>query len=169
MKVILLEDVTGIGRRRDVKEVSDGYARNFLFPNALAKLATANNLKESEKEKVRFEKEDEALKKRLVEIARLMTERHLEFEMKTAEHGPPEARLSPRLRRVGAGAKGGKAFGSVTKDRILKALRDTGWLGKERVEIKLDHPLKELGEHYVEVDLNKGITAKLKVVLLPQQ
>ena len=138
-----------MGKRQEIKEVSDGYARNFLFPNTLAKPATANSLKELEKEKIRFEKEDKAAKKRLTEIARLMTERHLEFPVKTDE-------------------KGG-VFGSVTKDRILKALRDTGWLGKERVEIKLDHPLKELGEHYVEVDLNKGITAKLKVVLLPQQ
>ena len=60
-------------------------------------------------------------------------------------------------------------FGSITKEAILKALRDTGWLGKERVEIKLDRPLKKLGEHVVGVDFKKGINAKLKVVLRPQQ
>lgn len=149
MKVIFLEDVKGIGRRRDVKEVSDGYARNFLFPNGLAKPATAGSLKELEKEKARSEKEDESLKKRLAEIARLLSDRHLEFSLRTDE-------------------KGG-VFGSVSKEMILKGLRDANFVGKERVEIKLDHPLKELGEHFVDVDLKKGITAKLKVVLLPQQ
>lgn len=149
MKVILLEDVKNIGKRGELKEVSGGYARNFLFPNALAKPATAGNLKELEREKIRSEKEDEMLKKRLVEIARLMTERHLEFKMRTDE-------------------KGG-VFGSVTKDMILKGLRDAGFVSKERVEIKLAHPLKELGEHYVDVDLKKGIGAKLKIMLLPQQ
>ncbi len=149
MKVILLGDIKGIGKHGEIKEVSDGYARNFLFPNMLAKPATSSNLKGLEKEKARSEKEDEAAKKRLTEIARLLNDRHLEFSLKVGEHG--------------------KAFGSVTKDAISKALRDTGWLGKERAQIKMDSPFKELGEHYVEVDLNKGISAKLKLVLLPQQ
>ena len=149
MKIILLEDVKNLGKRAEVKEVSDGYARNFLFPHALAKPATASNLKELEQTKVRSEKEDEALKKRLAEIARIIEDRHLEFSMKTGETGV--------------------VFGSVTKEMILKGLRGVGWLGKERVEITLDHPLKTLGDHTVEVDLKKGIRAKLKVVLLPQQ
>jgi ribosomal protein L9 len=51
---------------------------------------------------------------------------------------------------------------------VLKAMREQGWLGKERVEIQIDHPLKTLGEHLVEVDLKKGLRAKLTVVLRQQ-
>lgn len=149
MKVILLQDIRNIGKKKEIRDVSDGYARNFLFPNAMAKPATGTNMKEQEKEKAHLEKEDEAAKKHLVEISRLLNDRYIEFPLKTGEHG--------------------EVFGSITKETILKALRDTGWLGKERVEIKLDRPLKKLGEHVVGVDFKKGINAKLKVVLRPQQ
>ena len=86
----------------------------------------------------------------LFAIARLMSDRYLEFDMKTDKEG-----------------KG--VFGSVTKEMILKGLRDAGFIRKEHVEIKLDHPLKELGEHMIEVDLKKGITARLKIVLRAQK
>ncbi len=149
MKVILLEDVKKIGKRFDVKEVSDGYARNFLFPNGLADAATPSALKELEKKKSEMEKEDHALIKRLEEISRLMKDRTLEFPVK-------------------AGASG-EVFGSVTKEMILSGLRDSGLLRSERAEIKLERPLKELGVHNVEVDLKKGIKATLKVRLLEQK
>ena len=148
MKVILTEDVRNIGKRLEVKDVSDGYARNFLFPNNLAKPATSNALKELDKEKTALEKGDRELKIRLEEIARTLKERHLEFEVKTGESG--------------------EVFGSVTKDMILKGLRDTGLIRTERVEIKLGRPLKELGEHKVKMHLKKGITAELKVIICPQ-
>lgn len=149
MKIILLEDVKKIGKRFDVKEVSDGYARNFLFPNGLADVATPAALKELEKKKAEMEKEDHELVKRLEEISRLMKDRTLEFPVK-------------------AGANG-EVFGSVTKEMILKGLRDSGLLRSERAEIKLERPLKELGVHNVEVDLKKGIKATLKVKLLEQK
>ena len=63
----------------------------------------------------------------------------------------------------------GKVFGSVTKEAILKAIRSSGLITKERVEIKLSHPLKELGEHEIEADLKKGIKATLRVRLQRQQ
>ncbi len=149
MKVILLEDVKKIGKRFDVKEVSDGYARNFLFPNGLADAATPSALKELEKRKADMEKEDRELIKRLEEISRLMNDRALEFPVKAGNNG--------------------EVFGSVTKEMILKGLRDSGLLRSERVEIKLERPLKELGVHNIEVDLKKGIKATLKVKLLEQK
>ena len=149
MKVILLEDVKKIGNRFDVKEVSDGYARNFLIPNGLADVATAAALKELEKRKEKMEKEDHELMKRLEEISRLLKDRSLEFPVKTGANG--------------------EVFGSVTKEMILKGLRDSGLLRTERAEIKLERPLKELGEHKVELHLKKGIKAELKVILLEQK
>lgn len=59
----------------------------------------------------------------------------------------------------------GLVYGSVTKEMILKALREHAWLTKERVDVLLDHPLKELGEHKIPVDLKKGIRATLTVIL----
>ncbi len=149
MKVILLEDVKKIGKKFDVKDVSDGYAKNFLFPNGLADAATPSALKELEKKKSAMEKEYHEMAKNLDEIARRINDRDLEFPVKTGPHG--------------------EVFGSVTKEMILKGMRDSGLIRTERVEIKIERPLKELGEHKVEVYLRKGITARLKIILLPQK
>src|SRR3989344_999724 len=94
MKVILLEDVKKIGRKFEVKNVSDGYAKNFLFPNGLADIATPDALKELEKKKSETDKESRELMKRLEELARTLKERHLEFFVKTGAHGD---RKSTRL------------------------------------------------------------------------
>lgn len=145
MKIILLQDVRNIGKRFDIKDVSDGYARNFLFPNGLAEPATETALKDLAKRKALTEKEDRETVKRLEEIARKINERDLEFQVKV---GPSR-----------------EVFGSVTKEMILKGLRDAGLIRTERVEIKIERPLKELGEHIVEVYLKKGIAARLKIIL----
>ena len=143
MKIILLENIKGLGNKFDVKDVKDGYARNSLFVKQLAEPATAAALKELETLKKKLAAEEAGLVKRLNEIATLMHERKLEFPVKTDEKG--------------------NVFGSVTKESILKGLRDAGFIRTERVEIKLEHPLKELGIHKVPVDLKKGITAELTV------
>jgi len=146
MKVILLQDTKDIGKKWDVKDVKDGYARNFLFPKKLAKPATPQALKEIEKHKKNAEKEEAELVRHLSALARTIDDRHLDFEMKISENGA--------------------VFGSVTKEMILKALRENGLITKERVEIHLEHPLKILGEHKVPVDLKHGIKAELKIRLL---
>ncbi len=149
MKVILLEDIKGIGNKYDVKDVSDGYARNFLLPKKLVKPATPQALKELEQLKSKLEKEDIEFKKHLSELARKISESFLEFRLKTDERG--------------------SIFGSVTKEMILRAMREHGWLGKERVDVFLEHPIKEFGEHKVSVDLKKGIKAELKIIVQPQE
>lgn len=149
MKIILLEDVRGAGKKNDIKEVSDGYARNFLFPNNLAQQATPANINRLEKTKSKHDHEEMELIKHLEGIARKMNEISLEFMLKTDETG--------------------SVFGSVTKEMIHKSLRENRIVSAERVEISLAHPLKELGEHKIAVDLKKGITAELKVILRPQR
>lgn len=149
MKVILLHDVRGAGKRFEVQEVAEGYARNLLFPRGLAKPATAAALRDLEKEKARLTKEDAELRKHLEEIARKIAETKLEFYLK-------------------ADPKGG-VFGSVTKEAILRAMRAHGLITKERAELVLPHPLKTLGEHALEVELKKGIRAPLTVILRPQE
>lgn len=145
MQIILLQDVRGVGRRYDVKETKDGYARNFLFPNKLAEPATPGGLKKLEAMKAEVGKNEEELKKRLEEIARKTNETALEFKLKTDEKGA--------------------VFGSVTKEMILKAMRDAGFITKERVSVELDWPIKELGEHKLKIRLPKNIEAELKIVV----
>jgi large subunit ribosomal protein L9 len=145
MKIILLEDVRKVGKKFDVKEVSDGYARNFLFVNGLAEPATQGALKKLETMKAEHDKVDKELRAHLTELARKITDTKLEFEL--------------------AADKSGTIFGSVNKESILKALREHGLVTKERVEIDLKYPIKEAGEHKVPVDLKKGVTADLTVIV----
>src|SRR3990167_742911 len=96
MKIILLEDVKKIGKKFDVKDVSDGYAKNFLFPKGLAEVATPSALKELEKKKTEMEKEDRELMKHLDEVARKINERSLEFPVKT---GRKRQNFRPRQKK----------------------------------------------------------------------
>ncbi len=148
MKVILLADVRGTGKKYEIKDVSDGYARNFLLPKNLAKVATPKALAELAETQKEAVLNDEEIRKNLTELARKLNESYIEFPMRTDDTGA--------------------VFGSVNKEMILKAMREHKWLGKERVEIVLAHPLKTIGEHMVPVDLKKGITANLKVILSAQ-
>lgn len=145
MKVIFLEEVRGVGRKYDIKEVNGGYARNFLIPRKLAKLATAEAIKTNQRLRENLEREGAELKKHLEALARRIEERSLQFKLRVDQIG--------------------HLFGSVTKEMILSGLRDAGLVSKERVEVSLDHPIKELGEHSVWVDLKGGIRAKLKLLI----
>lgn len=144
MKVIFLEDVSGGGRKFDVKEVKDGYARNFLIPQKLAKPATSAAMREIES----FRKKESEYVKHLEVLARQLGERSLTFYLKTDEHG--------------------SVFGSVTKEMILKGLRDTELVTKERMSVKLDHPLKEFRKYEIEADLGHGIGTNIAVIVQPQ-
>ncbi len=148
MKIILLQDTRGIGKRFDVKDVSDGYARNFLFPNKLAKPATEAALKEIETLKAHLNEDEEKFKKHVTELKMAFDERTLEFFLKTDDAG--------------------SVFGSVNKETILSALRDTGLVTKERVEIELDRPIKELGERKIKVRFRNGLEGEIKIVVKPQ-
>ena len=147
MKVILLQDVRGIGRKHELKEVSDGYARNFLFANHLAKPGTTSALKELGAMKNKMTSDERELKKHLEELARKINGTTIVFTLKADVTGA--------------------VFGSVNKDAILKSLREQKLIGNERVEVELDHPLKEIGDHRVSVNLKKGIFANLGVTLEP--
>src|SRR5579872_4729452 len=104
MQIILLEDVRGVGLKHDIKEVRDGYARNFLFPNKLAERATPSSLKKLEEMKATHDAKEIELKKHLEEIARRITDMRIQFELKRG--------------------KDGSIFGSVNKEAVLKALRE---------------------------------------------
>lgn len=146
MKVILLSDVRNVGKKNEIKEVSDGYARNFLFPGKLAEAATPAAVAKLESMKAAHEKEDQEILARLEALARKINETKIRFEVKVD--------------------RSGSVFGAINKESILKALREHKLIGAERVDIDLKYPLKELGEFSVPIDLKKGVTAKLGVVIV---
>ncbi len=145
MKVIFLSDVRNVGKKYEVKDVSDGYARNFLFPNKLAETATPAAIKKLDFLRAEHEKEDKEALKHLQDLADKIARTKLQFELKAD--------------------KSGVVFGSVNKESILKGLREHKLIGTERVDIDLKYPIKELGEYTVMIDLKKGVTAKLGVIV----
>lgn len=145
MKIIILEEVRGIGHKYDVKDVSAGYARNFLFPNKLAEPANPSSLKKLEALKAEHSAKETEVLKHLTALAHRVGEMTIEFDLK---HG-----------------KDGSVFGVVNKESILKALREHKLITTERVDITLDHPIKELGAYKIPIDFKKGITAELKILV----
>ncbi len=149
MKVIFLSDVRGVGKRYEIKDVSDGYARNFLLPNKLAEAATAAAIKKVESTKAAHDKEEKEARAHLDALARKIDGTKVQFELKTE--------------------KSGALFGSVNKETILKAMREHKLIGAERIDIDLKYPIKELGEFSVPIDLKKGVMAKLGVIVIKSE
>ncbi|MBQ7408683.1 MAG: 50S ribosomal protein L9 [Clostridia bacterium] len=142
MKVILLQDVKGTGKKGEVHEVSDGYARNMLIKKGLAKEATAveiNSLK-IKKEAEEFHRKEE--EKRLRELAKTLNNKVIECRVKAGE--------SERI------------FGSVTSQEIANALKEQGF-DIDKKMILLSSPIKSLGNYPVEIKLMAGITTKVFV------
>ncbi len=140
MKVLLLQDVKKLGKKYDVKEVSDGYARNFLIARKLAVPADEAAMKlKSETDR----RENELIGK-YQQLAERLKSEVLEF-------------------RVRAGGKG-EVFGSITSEQIKKVLREKGF---GEPEVVLNHPLRSIGEHRVEVSFGKGIKGEARVNLVP--
>jgi large subunit ribosomal protein L9 len=142
MKIILLEDVSKVGRRGEVRDVSDGYARNFLIPKKLALGATAGNLKNLE----HIKKQANAKADRAKADA-------------DAVRAQIEALAYEERRQA---SEEGKLFGSVTSQDLVDFLGKHG-VKVERRRVQLDEPIKTLGETSVPVRLHAEVTAQLRV------
>jgi large subunit ribosomal protein L9 len=142
MKVILLDDVSKVGRRGEVRDVSDGYARNFLIPKKLALSATAGNLKNLE----HIKRQQDAKADRVKADAEAL-------------RAKIEALVYEERRQA---SEEGKLFGSVTSQDIADFLGTRG-IPMERKRITLDEPIKALGEHQVSMRLHPDVTAQLRV------
>jgi large subunit ribosomal protein L9 len=142
MKVILLDDVAKVGRRGEVRDVSDGYARNFLIPKKLALSASAGNLKNLE----HIKQQADAKAQRIRDDAQGVQQRI-------------EALVYEERRQA---SEEGKLFGSVTSQDIADFLARQG-VRIERRRIQLDEPIKTLGETSVAVRLHADVTAQLRV------
>ena len=148
MKIILLDDVSAVGRRGEVRDVSDGYARNFLIPKKLALSATQGNLKNLD----HIKKQQEAKADRVKADAESLRQR---LEAITCE----ERRQA---------SEEGRLFGSVTSQHIADYLTQKG-IPMERRRVHLDEPIKTLGETSVEIRLHADVAAQLKVNVLREE
>lgn len=147
MKVILTDEIRGLGTRGDIVTVKDGYARNFLIPKKLAREATTGNLKSIEQEKKKWA---------------LLAAQERDQAQKAADS--VKGMKVTIQKRVG---DTGQLFGSVTANEIADALVAKG-VQVEKRRIELDHPIKSLGVHDVEVRLHRDVTAHIQVEVVPQ-
>jgi large subunit ribosomal protein L9 len=145
VKVILLDDVQKLGHRGEVRDVSDGYARNFLIPKKLALSATAGNLKNLD----HIKKQANAKADRIKGDAEALRDR---IEALTYE----ERRQA---------SEEGKLFGSVTSQDLVDFLDKQG-VKVERRRVQLDEPIKMLGESAVPIRLHTDVIAQLKISVI---
>ncbi len=145
MKIILLEDVKALGKKGEVVEVSDGYARNFILPKKLGKEASAGNLSE--------------LKDSQAKAARIAAE---ELEAAKQEAARLEAQTVIIKVKIG---DNGKTFGAVSSKEIAEDLKVQTGMTVDKKKMKLDEPIKSPGTYSVPVKLHRDVTGTLKVVV----
>jgi len=148
MKIILTADLQNVGNRGDVKDVADGYARNFLIPRKLALDATEQNMKILERGKLKQAKLQEAEAAEVRALADKMEKHSFTITVKTGEAG--------------------KLFGSVTNADISKAMTDAGYQ-TDKHNVLLDEPIKEVGAYTVNVKLLHEVVAKVKVWIVEEK
>jgi len=142
MKVILIAKIKNLGEKGEVREVTKGYARNFLFPRRLAVLATPKLIEQAEAKK---KEEYEQLEKRRAEYKKAITE------------------IKGRVVKLTVSVnKKGNLFASITPAMIADGLAKYGILPEQ---IIINEPIKKLGEYEVEVKPLEGLSAKIKVVV----
>ena len=148
MRVILLQDIDKLGKKYDVKEVADGYARNFLIPKGLAKPATKEALKwlETQKE-IETKRAEEELKK-VQELASAIDGQEIIIPVKVGE----ESQL----------------FESITSQKISERLKELGFEIKKS-QIDLEEPIKELGEFPVKIKFEHNLEAEIKVIVTEEK
>lgn len=139
MRVLLLSDVKGVGRRHEIKEVSDGYGRNFLIAKKLAIVADAR----AQQLKKDLDQKESALLEKHRRAAEAVKKIRVEFQVKTGDKG--------------------EVFGSVSQGEIKKALQMKGF----EADVILGQPLKTLGTHSVTLNFGRGIKGEVKVELKP--
>lgn len=144
MKIILLEDVSGLGKKGEIKEVAPGYGRNLLIPKGLAEEATAGRLREQQHRELVLQKKSSRLEKESRERAEVLEQQVVSFKP--------------------AAGEGGRLFGSVTAADIAGELQRLGFT-VDRKKIVLEEPIKAAGRYEVTVKLHAGVKAAVTVVV----
>lgn len=145
MKVVFLQSVGKIGKAGEVKEVADGYARNYLLPKSLALAATPSAIKEAQDRLRQLEQQQTRSAEEAAGLARQIDGMTLTFRAKVME--------------------GTRIYGSVRDVQIAEEIKRLTGADVERTKVELDEPLRELGSYEVAVRLGKDLAPKITVVI----
>ena len=143
MKVILLKDVKGTGKKGEIKEVSDGYARNFLLKKGVAVEANQANMKELDEKSKSKERKAIIEYEEAVLLGKQMENVNIQIEVKSGE--------------------GGRLFGSITSKEIAEQLKKQKNIDIDKRKILMDEPIRTLGSTLVEIKLHQKVTTKIRV------
>ena len=144
MKVVLLEDVEKVGKKYDVKQVADGFARNFLIPKNLAKVATKELSEWAEMQKQLLEKKAEENLKKSQTLASSIDGQEVIFQVKVG----PEGQL----------------FESINSQKISEKLKELGFEVKKN-QIDLAEPIKEVGEYPVKIKFDHNLESQIQIII----
>lgn len=148
MKVIFLQDVENVGKKYEVKEVADGYARNYLFSNNLAKEATDEALSWLQARKEILEVKAEKSLKKIQEIASRMDDLEVMISVKVGDEG--------------------QLFESVGAQRVVEQLKSMGFSIKKS-QIDIPEPIKEIGEFPAKVKFEHNLEAEIRVIITEEK
>ncbi|HAR95537.1 MAG TPA: 50S ribosomal protein L9 [Deltaproteobacteria bacterium] len=149
MKVILLDNVQGVGKTGEMRDVSDGFGRNFLIPRGLALPATSGNIK------------------KLEERAHVIIKRN-ERNVKTAEAIKERLEQAVLTIKKKAGVDG-KLFGSVTPMEIAETIKKALDITVDKKTIRMAEPVKMIGAYTVDIHLERGVQSQLKIEIEAEQ
>lgn len=143
MKIILTQDVKKLGKKGEIIEASDGYARNYIIPQKLGIEANSKNLNDLKLQKQKEEKDAQKLLDEAKELADKLGAQTVSVKMKAGE--------------------GGKVFGSVSAKEIAEAMKKQNNLEVDKKKIQLQEPIRSFGVHEVAVKLHPQVTGTLRV------
>ncbi|MGC7871697.1 50S ribosomal protein L9 [Desulfosporosinus sp. SYSU MS00001] len=143
MKVILQADVKGTGKKGQVCEVADGYARNFLFPKKLAVEATTGNIQDISHKKAAEDRRKAKEKEDAIVLGNKLNDLQVDVKIRTGE--------------------GGRIFGSVTSKEIAEGLKKQHGIEVDKRKLEVKEPIKALGTYEISVKVHPDVTAKLRV------
>ena len=148
MKVILKDNIKGVGKKNEVINASDGYARNFLFPKNLAVEATPENMQKlnSQNQAKQYRKDQE--KEQAQEIAKKLEKITVEIKVQAGENG--------------------KIFGSVSSKEVAESLEKQYKIVIDKKKIEIKEPIKVLGTRTIEARLFEGVIGKIKINVVSQ-
>lgn len=145
MKVILIEDVKSLGKKGEIVNVNDGYARNFILAKKLGLEATAKNLNDLKLKKANEEKVAKEIHEEAVAFAEQLSKMEVKLSIKAGE--------------------GGRLFGSISSKEIAEAAKEQLGVEIDKKKMQIPNPIKAVGTHMVPIKLHPKVTAQLKVIV----
>ena len=143
MKVILLQDIKGTGKKDQILEISDGYARNYLLPRKLAREATAEALNSVERSRSADKHREDVKRAEAEKLARDLKGKVVQLSVRGGENG--------------------KIYGSVTNDQIAEAMREQLGIEVDKRKIEAEEPIKNAGQAFINLKLMSGVSTRMIV------